>query len=372
VNGLIVMALVFGVAALTTAIFTPLLRALSIRFGIYAPINARTIHQQPISQLGGVAIFAGFAVALLLSLLLTNVLGWLPRDSFELLRVALLLLGAAMLWIVSLLDDLWDLPALPRLIWQFVCALVAVGPYLWDQTLYQPDNQARGIIFTAFNNPFGGGQINFHHLSPWLAIGVTLFWIVGMTNTINWIDGLDGLAAGLTLIAALVLAIHTITLNQHTIAILPLALAGACLGFLPFNFHPARIFMGDSGAMVLGYLLAIAAIIGGAKLATALLVLGIPILDGVWMVFYRRITGSRSMGADRRHLHHRLLDLGLSQRQVVMLYYSVSLFFGGIALLLPDGNRMLKLGALGLLVCLLAGVLIYVTRRRPRPASAGR
>lgn len=370
-NGSIVMALVFGAAALTTAALTPLVRALSIRFGVYAPTNARTIHKQPISQLGGIAIFGGFVVALLLSLVLTNVLGWLPRDSFELLRVALLLVGATMLWIVSLLDDLWDLPALPRLIWQFICALVAVGPYLWDHTLYQPANQARGIIFTAFNNPIGGGQINFHDLSPWLAIGVTLVWIVGTTNTLNWIDGLDGLAAGLTLISALVLAIHTITLNQSTIALLPLALAGACLGFLPYNFHPARIFMGDSGAMTLGYLLAIAAIIGGAKLATALLVLGIPILDGVWMVFYRRFTGARSMGADRRHLHHRLLDLGLSQRQVVLLYYSVSLLFGVIALLVPDGNRLLKLGALGLLVLLLAGALIYVTRRGPRAASAG-
>ncbi|HEX6290013.1 MAG TPA: MraY family glycosyltransferase [Herpetosiphonaceae bacterium] len=371
-DGLTIMAIVFGAALLTTAALTPLVRALADRFGVYAPMNARTIHKRPISQLGGIAIFAGFVVAMLLSVVLTNVTGWLPRDRFENLRVVLLLIGATMLWIVSLIDDLRDLPALPRLIWQFLCALVAVGPYLWDQRLHQPDNQALGIIFTAFNNPLGGGQINFHALSPWLAIGVTVFWIVGMTNTINWIDGLDGLAAGVTFIALVILAIHTITLKQYTIALLPLALAGACCGFLPYNFHPARIFMGDSGAMVLGYLLAITAIIGGAKLATALLVLGIPILDGVWMVFYRRFTGGRSMGADRRHLHHRLLDLGLSQRQVVMLYYAVSLLFGAIALLVPDGYRLFKLGALGLLVLLLAGALIYVTRRGPRQASAGR
>jgi UDP-GlcNAc:undecaprenyl-phosphate GlcNAc-1-phosphate transferase len=372
VNGLIVMAIVFGVAALTTALLTPIVRAISVRRGIYAPMGARTIHQTPISQLGGIAIFGGFIAAMLISWVLTNGLGWLPRDDYENLRVGLLLLGAAMLWLVALLDDLWDLPALPRLIWQFVCALVAVGPYLWDQTLHQPDNQALGIIFTAFNNPVSGGQINFHDLSPWLAIVITVVWIVGMTNTINWIDGLDGLAAGLTLIAALVLAIHTIALKQYTIALLPLALVGVCCGFLPYNFHPARIFMGDSGAMVLGYLLAITAIIGGAKLATALLALGIPILDGIWMVFYRRYTGGRSMGADRRHLHHRLLDLGLSQRQVVLLYYSVSLLFGAIALLVPAGNRLLKLGAIALMVLFLAGVLIYVTRRGPRQLSAGR
>ncbi len=192
-----------------------------------------------------------------------------------------------------------------------------------------------------------------------------------MINIVNWIDGLDGLAAGVTLIAAIILAIHTWTLGQYTVALLPLALAGACVGFLPFNFHPARIFMGDSGAMVLGYVLAIAAIIGGAKLASALLVLGVPILDGVWMVLYRRYSGGRASAADRRHLHHRLLDLGLSQRQVVLLYYTVSALFGAIALLVPDGYRALKLAALGLLVLLLAGVLLYVTRRRPHQVGVG-
>ena len=372
------LLVVFGVAAGVTAALTPLVRRLSLRYGLLVPPHPRKLHAQPMSQLGGIAIFVGFAAALLASLLLTNGGGLfgstLVRDRYELLRLALLLVGATMLWIVSLIDDLYDLPALPRLIWQFICALVAVGPYLWQQQLYGPDHQANGIIFTAFNNPLavGADQINLHQISPWLAIGVTLLWIVGMTNTINMLDGLDGLAAGVTLIAGAILAIHTLELRQYSVALLPLALAGACCGFLPYNFHPARIFMGDSGAMTLGYLLAITAIIGGAKLASALLVLGIPILDGFWMVFYRRYSGSRSMQADRRHLHHRLLDLGLSQRQVVGLYYGVTAAFGAIALLAPDGNRLLKLGALGVLALLLAGVLIYVTRREAPHISARR
>lgn len=366
-----IMALVFAVAAGTTALLTPLVRALAIRNGLFAPTNNRTIHQRPISQLGGIAMFAGLVIALLVSLGLTLPGSSLVRDRYEVLRLSLLLLGATMLWVVALVDDLYDLPALPRLIWQFLCALVAVGPYLWERTLHAPGDQASGIIFTAFNNPFGG-QINLHYdFSPWLAIAVTLIWIVGMTNTVNWIDGLDGLAAGVTLIAATILTIHTLTLGQYTVALLPLALVGVCCGFLPFNFHPARIFMGDNGAMLLGYVLAITAIIGGAKLASALLVLGVPILDGAWMVFYRRYSGTRSMQADRRHLHHRLLDLGLSQRQVVGVYYAVSALFGAIALLVPDGNRLLKLGAFGLLVLLLAGALIYVTRREPRHVGAG-
>lgn len=369
-SSFVVMAIVVGSAAATTALLTPLVRWLSLRWSLVVPPAPRKLHTRPMSQLGGVAIFGGFVLALLLSWVFTNG-GVLQRDSYENLRLALLLGGATMLWVVSLLDDLYDLPALPRLIWQVVCALVAVGPYLWERTLHQPNDQANGIIFTAFNNPLTGGQINFHEWSPWIAIVVTLVWIVGMTNTINWLDGLDGLAAGVTLIAAAILAIHTITLGQYTVALLPLALVGACLGFLPFNFHPARIFMGDSGAMTLGYLLAIAAIIGGAKLASALLVLGVPILDGIWMVFYRRYTGGRASEADRRHLHHRLLDLGLSQRQVVGLYYTVSALFGALALL-PDGNRLLKLGALALLVLLLGSVLLYVSRRGPRAAGFGR
>lgn len=124
--------------------------------------------------------------------------------------------------------------------------------------------------------------------------------------------------------------------------------------------------------MVLGYLLAIAAIIGGAKLASALLVLGVPILDGIWMVIYRRSTGRRASAADRRHLHHRLLDLGLSQRQVVLLYYAISAAFGAIALLVPDGNRLLKLGALLALAAMLGGMLWYVSWRVPRVVSRQR
>lgn len=368
---LLIMLGVPLVAMVLTALLTPLVAALAARRGLFAPTNERTIHTRPVAQLGGIAIFVGFVTAMLLSLPLTRH-GALVRDSYEVLRIWLLLTGATMLWIVALLDDLFDLPAWPRLIWQIICALVAVGPYLWEQRLYGPADQARGIIFTAFNNPFGG-QINFHYdWSPWLAIAVTVLWIVGMTNTLNWIDGLDGLAAGVTLIAATILALHTYRLGQYTVMLLPLALAGACLGFLPYNFHPARIFMGDNGAMVLGYLLAIAAIIGGAKLASALLVLGVPILDGIWMVIYRRSTGRRASAADRRHLHHRLLDLGLSQRQVVLLYYTISAAFGAIALLVPDGNRLLKLGALLVLAAMLGGMLWYVSWRAPRVVSRQR
>jgi UDP-N-acetylmuramyl pentapeptide phosphotransferase/UDP-N-acetylglucosamine-1-phosphate transferase len=243
---------------------------------------------------------------------------------------------------------------------------VAVGPYLWDHTLY-PDaagapTEARGIILTAFNFPFVN-QVHLHHITPWLAIAATLFWIVGMQNMLNWVDGLDGLAAGITLIAALVLAAHAMGLGQWTIAVLPLALAGACAGFLPFNFHPARLFMGDVGAMTLGYVLAVSAIIGGAKLATALLVLGVPIIDMAWLILQRTLHGRSAASAGRDHLHLRLLDMGFSQRQVVGFYYVLSATFGTIALL-DAMTPAAKLLALLLLGTLVLAVLLYASRRR--------
>ncbi len=168
-----------------------------------------------------------------------------------------------------------------------------------------------------------------------MAIPVTFLWIVGLMNTVNLLDGLNGLAGGVSAIAALLLFIHTLRLEQFSLAPLPLALLGACLGFLPYNFA-GRIFMGDSGAMFLGYALAILAIIGGAKIATALLVFGVPILDVAWVVIFRLSRGRSPLEADQGHLHHRLLHLGLSQRQIVVLFY---LFCGGFGLaqLLPRG-----------------------------------
>jgi UDP-N-acetylmuramyl pentapeptide phosphotransferase/UDP-N-acetylglucosamine-1-phosphate transferase len=308
---------------------------------------------------GGLAMIAGFLAALGASFALERLDPLLQRSSFEYLRLGLLLIGIGLVAVVSLVDDLRDLPALPRLLVHILAALIAIGPYLWEQSLVP---EARGIVLTAFNFPFLQ-QIHLHNLSPWLAIAATIFWVVGMQNMVNWSDGLDGLAAGLTLIAAVILALHTLNLDppQFTIALLPIALAGACAGFLPFNFHPARTFMGDVGAMTLGYTLGVSAIIGGAKLATALLVLGVPLIDMAWLIVTRTLRGRSAAHAGRDHLHHRLLDLGLSQRQVVAIYYSLSALFGGIALL--DLSPGVKLIALLLLVALVLGFIVYAAKR---------
>lgn len=351
------LATTFIVAAAVTALLVPPLTRLSLREGWVAVPGPRHVHRQPTPTVGGLAMIAGFAAALLLSFALERLDPALERSRYEYLRLGLLLTGASIVAIVSLIDDLRDLPAMWRLGVHIAAALVAVGPYLWEQSL---DPEARGIVLTAFNFPFIQ-QIHLHDLSPWLAVGATVFWIVGMQNMVNWADGIDGLAAGVTLIAATILALHTLSLEppQYTVAFLPLALAGACAGFLPFNFHPARTFMGDVGAMTLGYLLGVSAIIGGAKLATALLVMGVPLIDMAWLIAARTVQGRGASRSGRDHLHHRLLDMGLSQRQVVLIYYGLSAAFGAVALL--DVPPAAKLGALILLGALVVGFLLYAS-----------
>jgi UDP-N-acetylmuramyl pentapeptide phosphotransferase/UDP-N-acetylglucosamine-1-phosphate transferase len=369
----VALSITFLAAACVTALLVPPLTRLSKREGWVAVPGPRHVHHEPTATVGGLAMIAGFVAALLLSFALERLDPALRRSSFEYLRLGLLLVGLSIVAIVSLIDDLRDLPALPRLGVHLVAALVAVGPYLWDQQLY-PDalsnpTEARGIIITAFNFPFIQ-QIHLHNLSPWLAIAATVFWVAGMQNMVNWADGLDGLAAGITLIAATILALHTLNLEppQYTVALLPLALAGACAGFLPFNFHPARTFMGDVGAMTLGYILGVASIIGGAKLATALLVMGVPLIDMAWLILMRTLQGRGAARSGRDHLHHRLLDMGLSQRQVVLIYYGLSAAFGAVALL--DVPPALKLAALLLLGAIVVGFLLYASFWRRAVANS--
>jgi UDP-N-acetylmuramyl pentapeptide phosphotransferase/UDP-N-acetylglucosamine-1-phosphate transferase len=363
------LSLTLLVSLIVTVLLIPPLIRLSLREGWVAKPGPRHIHRTPTPTVGGLAIIAGFGAALLLSFALERLDPSLARSPFEHLRLGLLLAGASVVAIVSLIDDLHDLPALPRLGVHILAALIAVGPYLWDHTLY-PDalgapTEARGIILTAFNFPLLK-QIPLHQISPWLAIAATVFWVVGMQNMVNWADGLDGLAGGVTLIAAAILSLHTLRLvpAQYTVAMLPLALAGACAGFLIFNFYPARLFMGDVGAMTIGYILGLSAIIGGAKLATALLVMGVPLIDMAWLIFARTIHGQSAAHAGRDHLHHRLLDLGLSQRQVVLCYYTLSAVFGAIALL-DFITPLMKLVSLLVLGVLVVGVMLYAASQRP-------
>jgi UDP-GlcNAc:undecaprenyl-phosphate GlcNAc-1-phosphate transferase len=359
----VILALTFFVAFAATALLVPPVMRLSERRGWVQLPGGRRLHARPTSNVGGIAIYCGFVVALLATFALDP---WLPRAPFEKLRLGLVLLGGTLIFLVMWLDDVRELSPLPKFVAQAAAALIAVGPYLWDHTRYSDAagalTEARGIVLTAFKFPFVN-QVSLWDASPWLAIIATVLWIGWMTNTINWSDGLDGLASGISLIASLALALNALRQDppQLTIALLPLALAGAAAGFLLFNFPPARIFMGDSGAEFLGYMLGVSAIIGGAKLATVLLVLGVPILDVVWLVIWRVLTGRSPAHGGRDHLHLRLRDLGFSTRQVVLFYYALSVSFGILGI--SKAQPYLKLIALALLAMIMLAVIVYASRR---------
>jgi UDP-N-acetylmuramyl pentapeptide phosphotransferase/UDP-N-acetylglucosamine-1-phosphate transferase len=365
------MALVFGVTLLVSLLLTPLVRRVAVKRGLLdLPGEERRVHKEPVPRLGGLAMFAAFAVGVVLTFVIPIGRAEFGNARFESTRVLLLLLGAAIIAAVMAVDDLRGMKPLPKLAWQVAAALLMIVPSLLWPGGANPDDPSSsvvhydlgaGVLTTTVQNPFGG-TITLPLIA---AVIFTLIWIVGMTNTINWIDGLDGLAAGVTIVACAVFFFVFVSLPQepqYTLAYLPLILGAATLGFLPYNVHPARIFMGDSGAMFLGFTLAILSIIGGAKMAAVLLVLGIPILDGAYLIIYRLLRGRSPLSSDRGHLHHRLLDIGLSQQQVVTIFYLLSAAFGVLWFLLP--SRLYKLYALLVMVVILVALLVFISRRR--------
>lgn len=359
----IVLIATFAIAFVITYVATPPVIRLCERYGWVQHPGGRRTHARPTGNVGGIAIYTGFVSAVLATFALERLAPGLRRSPYETLRVGLLLAGSTLIFLVMWLDDVRELPWLPKFVAQVAAGLIAVGPYLWERTLFPPDDQANGIILTAFNLPLVG-QVHLHNLSPWLAILATVFWFGWMANTINWSDGLDGLAAAISCIAALMLGLHALSNRpepQLTIALLPLALAGACAAFLRFNFPPARIFMGDSGAELLGYALGVCAIIGGAKLATVLLVLGVPILDTAWLIVSRAAAGRSPMHGARDHLHLRLADMGMSPRQIVLLYCALSVGFGLLGI--SGASPAAKAAALAALLLIGGGVILYVARR---------
>lgn len=343
----------FGLAFALSAALTPWIRRFALKKGIVDhPSSARKIHRQPVAYLGGLAIFAAFVITVMIFLPVTR-------------QLAALLLGCLILVVIGVIDDIRDLPAGVKLIGQFVAAGVALSG---------------GIGITTITNPFGGvidlsswGRMGFEifgnefHISP-LANALSLLWMVGLANTVNFLDGLDGLACGISGIAALVMFGLAISDNvsQPAVAMLAIILAGAAFGFLPSNFFPAKIFMGDSGAYFLGLVLAMMSIYSGGKLATAALVLGFPILDAIWAAVRRMAKGTSPFKADRQHFHHLLIDAGMSQRQAVLTLYGVAATFGLVALSVGSFAKLVALGVMIALMALAIGALIYLNMNRSR------
>jgi UDP-GlcNAc:undecaprenyl-phosphate GlcNAc-1-phosphate transferase len=306
------VAVGFALACVLSYTLSLLVAWICRRLGVLDLPEPRRVHRRPVPRLGGLAIFVAFASV---SLLLFR-----PANDYERHVYAGLLAAGVLVVVVMAYDDVRGLPPLLRLGVQTLAALIAMFP------------AGHGTLIEVLHNPLIAENDSRTFLPLLLAVPFTWFWIVGMMNTINWVDGLDGLAGGVVTITALVMAAISWLLGQHSTALLCAALAGATLGFLPLNWHPARLFMGDSGAMFLGLALAVLANVGGAKLATMLLLLGLPILDTARVIVRRVRQGKSPLRYDRSHLHHRLLAGGLSQRQVVLLFYVVTAAFGGVTI----------------------------------------
>jgi UDP-GlcNAc:undecaprenyl-phosphate GlcNAc-1-phosphate transferase len=299
------------VAMAISFIATPLVKRFAYKIGaVDVPKDDRRVHEKPTPLLGGLAIYIAFVLV-----------AFFKKGSISTSEWGIMA-GATIIVIGGILDDKFELKPLIKLAFQLVAAVCLLAADVQIETI---------------TNPFGN-LIPFFKIG-YLYVPLSLLWIVGLTNAINLIDGLDGLAAGSALISALTILLVAILKDRFVTASLTAILSGAILGFLPYNFNPASIFMGDTGAQLLGFILAAISIEGAVKSATAIaiavpiLALGLPIFDTVFAMVRRRVNGKPMMQGDRGHLHHRLLDMGLSQRQAVMTMYFISAALGGIAII---------------------------------------
>ncbi len=347
-----ILLIVGALAAALVVAFavTPLAGRIANRFGaIDQPGAARRVHAAPIPRAGGLAVAVAFIGVGIAAIALNERLAVVPElRTVGPAQLGVLFAGGALAALIGFLDDVVQL----RARWQLVLQLGLAGVAI-----------VGGVTIDAVNNPFGGGVISF--TEPF-AIGFTVLWVVGMINSINFIDGLDGLSTGVSLIAALTLGVISLTagIDQPEIALLCAVLAGSLAGFLPWNFHPARIFIGTTGVYLIGFALAILSILGTAKVAVALLVLGVPIIDTFWIIVRRLLAGQSPFTPDRGHLHHRLLDLGLTHRGVVLTIYAICGVLAALSLLLTGSGQLYAF--MGIVVT--GGAFLYLVTRRTQDA----
>lgn len=324
---------------------TIIVRRLAIRFNIIdKPTIPRKIHQRPVAQLGGIAIFLTIAVTTI-GILASGDL--LTSGAITVNHYVGVILGGCILMIGGFLDDRYELPPRTAIIAPVLAACVAIG---------------FGIEVDKLTNPFGGVLI----LTSWQSNILVFVWLLVVMYTTKFLDGLDGLATSVTSVGALMILLLSLTATyfQPDVALLSVVTLGAYVGFLFWNIHPASIFLGEGGSVFVGYMLGVLAVISGGKLATALLVLGIPLLDAVWVVSRRFREGgfSRIFKGDKKHLHHRLLKLGWGQTPIVLLYVAIATAFGVSALFLQSQEKLVALLILSLIMGL--GALLLVQKDR--------
>ena len=333
----------FAVALIVSYFMTPPVKRFAMHVGaIDVPSEGRRIHDHPIPRMGGLAIFFGFVVSLLLFVSFTS-------------QVLGLLLGALIIAVMGAVDDIVNLRPWIKLSIQIIAALVAIRC---------------GIIFTAVSNPNFLSDIGTIPIGAF-SIPLTVVWIVGCTNAVNLIDGLDGLAVGVSGISSLTMLIVSLFVADPNTSFILAALCGACVGFMPFNLNPAKIFMGDVGSQFLGFVLACVSVMGLFKLHTVItflvpvLAMAIPLADTVFAFFRRIVHGQSPFHADKGHFHHRLLAMGLNQKQAVAVLYGISAVMGLVAVLLTGRDTLQRI------ICVIAAFIIslvvwqYVFRKNP-------
>ena len=339
-NQLIVCVMMALMAALIVSFLTtPVVKSFAYKVGaIDVPKDARRMHHVPIPRLGGLAIFIGFIVSILLFV-------DVRRDA----QMQSILLGAVVIVVLGVVDDIMALPAMFKFVVQIIAAAIPA---------------THGVVIQAFSNPNIFSD-NLYWVLGKLSIPFTVLWIVAITNSVNLIDGLDGLANGVSAISATTMLVIAILVSEGQVAVVMAALVGACVGFMPYNMNPAKMFMGDTGATFLGYILATMSIQGLFKFyavisfAVPFLILGLPIFDTAF-AFIRRIAhGQSPMHADRGHIHHRLIDMGLNQKQAVATLYVISAILGLSAVVLTTSNE-LKAMLFFLTLCVVAVVAARV------------
>ena len=331
----VVLALL--VALVVSFLMTPVVKTFAYKVGaIDVPKDARRMHKVPIPRLGGLAIFIGFMVSILLFSEITP-------------ELRSILLGAVIIVVLGVVDDIMALPAMLKFVVQIVAALIP---------------STHGVTILAFSNPNIFSD-NLYWVLGSLSIPFTVLWIVAITNSVNLIDGLDGLANGVSAISATTMLVIALVSDQSAVAVVLAALVGACVGFMPYNMNPAKMFMGDTGATFLGYILATMSIQGLFKYYAVIsfvvpfLILGLPIFDTTF-AFIRRIAhGQSPMHPDRSHIHHRLIDMGLNQKQAVATLYVISAILGLSAVVLTTGGEQ-KAMLFFLALCIVAVVAARV------------
>ncbi len=338
---------VVGGVFTTTLIFTLIIRALARHFKIVdrPQLSGRKIHKKAVPLLGGLALYASISLAILLLLKFRPGLLTVNISSIEILFA---LAGGAAIIIGGIIDDIYDLPPSKQMVFPIVAVLITF---------------LGGIELLEITNPFGGVvKLDAYSWGPFIVLGDALVvaWLFGMTYTTKLLDGLDGLATGVVGIGALMIAGLSLFTEyyQPDVAMLSLILAAACGAFLLFNWHPASIFLGEGGSLFLGFFLGVLAVIAGGKIATTLLVMGLPVMDVIWVIARRLWSGGKVTVADAGHLHHRLLKAGFSQKGAVGFMYGVSILFGGAALVLQGPYKLMALIFLVIFMMLLGYALI--------------